>query len=173
MAALLLASMLGAALHDVSHAWDVWYYHLPFAGRLSGVVPPEAFVFHAANQARFDGFPLFGERLQGRCGGSPGAPECANLVAFAERPALRLVPPARASVPPHLSVLGLFAVPLVQAHATIVLRRSPRERGGDASLVLLAIRRVRARGLRLARGALGRSLGIARVAPRSPRTRRC
>ena len=37
-AAVLFASLTIEAWHDVSKAWDVWYYHLPFAGRIAGIV---------------------------------------------------------------------------------------------------------------------------------------
>ena len=71
-------SILSAALHDVSQAWDSGYYHLPFAARLAGILRPEDFVFHPANTARFAGFPLLGERLQGLLWRASGRPECAN-----------------------------------------------------------------------------------------------
>ena len=35
LAALLAASLVIAGWHDVSQAYDVWYYHLPFAARLA------------------------------------------------------------------------------------------------------------------------------------------
>lgn len=64
-AIVLLASLATAAWHDVSKAWDVWYYHVPFAGRIAGIVDARSYSFGHANQARFDGFPLLGEALQG------------------------------------------------------------------------------------------------------------
>ena len=33
LALALALSTFAAGLHDVSRAWDVWYYHLPFAAR--------------------------------------------------------------------------------------------------------------------------------------------
>src|SRR5208337_1682296 len=45
LAGALLASMLLTALHDVSMAWDVWYYHLPFAARIAGIVPANRFIY--------------------------------------------------------------------------------------------------------------------------------
>jgi hypothetical protein len=117
-AGLLLVSMLAAALHDVSRAWDVWYYHLPFAARLAGVVPADRFVFHAANQARFEGFPLLGELLQGLLWRVTGRAECANLVAFVTVPTFAWWLGRRFHIPPHLAVLALLAIPLVHLHAT-------------------------------------------------------
>src|SRR5208282_4614139 len=82
----LLASMLAAAVHDVSMAWDVWYYHLPFAARIAGIVPAAQFTYDPLNQARFDGFPLLAETLQGALWRITGRAESANLVAFATIP---------------------------------------------------------------------------------------
>ena len=59
-AALLFASAFVTAVHDASQAWDVGYYHLPFAARLAGILPADSFVFHPANVARFEGFTLLG-----------------------------------------------------------------------------------------------------------------
>ena len=117
-AALVFAGVLATALHDVSLAWDVWYYHLPFAARIAGIVPRDVFVFHAANEARLQGLPLLGELLEGTLWRVTGRVECANLVSFACVPALALFLRRRFGVPMHLSVLGLFAIPLVQTHAS-------------------------------------------------------
>jgi hypothetical protein len=118
LALAVLASTSVAAVHDVSQAWDVWYYHLPFAARIWGIVPREAFVMHAANEARFTGFPLLGEALQGLAWRAAGTPAAANLIAFAAVPGLALHLRARHGVPLHLTVLALLAVPLVMTHAS-------------------------------------------------------
>src|SRR5258708_40243001 len=82
----LLACILAAAVTDVSLAWDVWYYHLPFAARIAGIVPADQYAYDAMNQARFDGFPLLGETLQGLLWRVTGRPESANLVALSSLP---------------------------------------------------------------------------------------
>ncbi len=117
-ATVLTAAMLATALHDVSQAWDSGYYHLPFAARLAGILPPSAFVFHPANAARFAGFPLLGERMQGLLWRATGRPEAANLVAFASVPLFAWFLRRRFAVPVSLTLLSLFAVPLVHTHAT-------------------------------------------------------
>ncbi len=118
LALALAASTLLAGMHDVSRAWDVWYYHLPFAARLAGIVGPDAYVFHAANRARLEGFPLLTELLQGLFFRLLGRPEAANLVAMGSL-ALYLAFLRRAlGVPLHLAFLALMAIPLVQIHAT-------------------------------------------------------
>jgi hypothetical protein len=114
----LMLSLCIACWHDTSKAWDVWYYHLPFAGRLVGMVDPAAFSFGALNQARFEGFPLFGELVQGLLWRITGRPECASFAAFAALPLLAWLLRRLFAVPPHLTVLALLAIPLVQVHAT-------------------------------------------------------
>jgi hypothetical protein len=133
-----LAGLFAAAVHDLSQAWDSGYYHLPFAGRLAGMLSPDVLVFHPANAARFEGYPRLGERLQGALWALTGRPECANLVAFASVPALTWLLRARFAVPWHLSVLALLAIPLVQAHASSAYVDLPANAGLSA-LVLAAI----------------------------------
>jgi hypothetical protein len=117
LAVAIVAMVLLTATHDVSQAWDVWYYHLPFAARLAGVVPADRFVFDAANQARFDGFPLLAERAQGILWRLTGRPEAANLLCAASVPLFAWWHQRRYAVPWFATVLALFAVPLVQTHA--------------------------------------------------------
>lgn len=118
VATLLMASIVVAAWHDVSQAWDSGYYHLPFAARLGGVIGPDAFVFDAANKARFEGFPLLGELLQGLLWRITGRVECASFVAVATVPLFASFLRRRFDVPMSLSTIALFAIPLVQTHAT-------------------------------------------------------
>lgn len=113
-----MASTFVAAVHDVSTPWDVWYYHLPFAARIWGIVPEQAYSFHAINEARFQGFPLLGELLQGLFWRAFGRPEASNLVAFAAVPLHALFLKRFFQVPLHLSVIALMAIPLVQLHAS-------------------------------------------------------
>jgi hypothetical protein len=137
-AAVLVAAVFVASLHDVSQAWDVWYYHMPFAARLAGLVPTSAFTFHAANEARFAGFPLLAEAVQGLLWRVTGRPESANFVAFACVPLFAWFVRRRLDVPIHLTVLGILAVPLVMAHATSTYIDLPANTAA-AVLVLLAI----------------------------------
>ncbi len=118
LALALLVSVLRAALHDFCQAWDSPYYHLPFAARFGGVLGPDDYVFSPDNEARFAGFPLLGERIQGLLYRLSGRPEAANLLAFASVPALALYLRARFRVPASVAVLGLFALPLVLTHST-------------------------------------------------------
>jgi hypothetical protein len=116
-----IAAALGilfAAWHDASQAYDVWYYHLPFAARIAGIMNASTYAFSAENQARFDGFPLFGELLQGLVWRLTGHVEATNLVSVAALFALPVFLRRLFAVPMHLALLGFVAIPLVQIHAT-------------------------------------------------------
>lgn len=118
IAIVLAISILAAALHDVSYAYDVWYYHLPFAARLGGAVSADTYVFHPANEARFAGFPLLAERLQGLFFRVTGHPQAANLVAYGSLVLYAAYLRRALRVPLHLSAVALLAIPLVQLHAS-------------------------------------------------------
>ena len=118
LAAVLALSILVAGWHDVSQAYDVWYYHLPFAGRIVGILDPHAFTFSAENQARYEGFPLLGEFFQGVLWRVTGHVAATNLVSVAALFALPVFLWRMHRVPPHVAFLAFLAVPLVQIHAT-------------------------------------------------------
>lgn len=139
LALALAAATLVAGLHDVSQAWDVWYYHLPFAARLAGLVGPDAYLFHATNESRLAGFPLLVELLQGLCWRLTGRPEGANLVAMGSLALFLGFLRRSLRVPIHLAFLALMAVPLVQIHVTGCYIDLPSN-AAAAALVLLVIR---------------------------------
>src|SRR5262245_18166310 len=114
----LTISIFAAALHDVSRAWDVWYYHLPFAARIWGIVPEAAYSLHPLNQARYSGFPLLAELLQGFFWRVTGLPTASNLVAFACLPLHAWFMRRFFQVPRHLTLIGRLAIPLVHIHAS-------------------------------------------------------
>lgn len=118
LAVVLAVSITASAWHDVSQAYDVWYYHLPFAARLAGIMDASTYAFSADNQARFGGFPLFGELLQGLLWRITGHLAAANLVATGALFALPIFLRRVYGAPLHLSFLAFLAVPLVQIHAT-------------------------------------------------------
>lgn len=144
VAALLFASIVVSAWHDVSQAWDSGYYHLPFAARLGGVIGPDSYVFDRANQARFEGFPLLGELLQGLLWRLTGRIECASLVAVASVPLFAWFLRWRFDVPMALSTIALFAIPLVQTHATSCYVDLPANAAASV-VVLVAIEAVSTR----------------------------
>ena len=138
LCALVLLGMLAAALHDTSRAWDGPYYHLPFAARLVGLLPASEFVFHRMNEARYEGFPLLGELLQGLAWRLLGRPEAANLVALGSLPLFALFARRRLGIPAHLTLLGLLAVPLIHLHATACYVDLPANLAASA-VILVAV----------------------------------
>ncbi|WP_394831157.1 hypothetical protein LVJ94_32060 [Pendulispora rubella] len=115
--ALAIGLGLGAAL-DVSQAWDVWAYHLPFAARLVGIADAGSYAFSAENAARFAGFPLVAEALQGLFWRLTGRPESANFVALSSLFALVGYLTRVHRVPAAVALLAFLGIPLVQTHAT-------------------------------------------------------
>lgn len=153
-ALVLLASVLRAALHDVSQAFDSLYYHVPFAARFAGISSPEAYVFSPDNQERLKGYALFAEKLQGLLYLATGRPEGANLLSFASAPLLAMYMARRYRVPFGLTVFALFALPLVMTHATSAYVDLPANACAAAFVLeayALASRRVPARAKALVR----------------------
>lgn len=112
----LAGALLVTSLHDVSTAWDVWYYHLPFASRIWKIAP--SFAFSAENEARFHGFPLLAEALQGLFWKLTGRPESANLVCLLALWLLVDFGRRRLGVARSLGFVALLAIPMVQMHAS-------------------------------------------------------
>lgn len=116
-AILLLASMGLKAITDVDIYWDVWSYHMPFAGLLWGISTPETLLFDSDIQVRFDGFGLLGEFFQGFFWFITGRFETGNLVGFLSFVLYLFFLKTRFNIPVHLSAIALLAVPLIQMHA--------------------------------------------------------
>jgi len=114
----LVVSVLRAALHDVSQAYDSLYYHVPFAAHFAGIVRDDTYVFSPDNQERIKGYALLAEHLQGALYRFTGRPEGANLLAFAAAPCLALYLRFRHRVSASVALFALFALPTVQTHAT-------------------------------------------------------
>ncbi|ATG90255.1 hypothetical protein [Methylomonas koyamae] len=119
IAGALLLSMGLKAVFDIDRNFDSWAYHLPFAAKLWGIIPGEAYLLDGYWQPRFDGFGLLGEFFQGFFWFISGRPETANLVAYFSLLIYFLFLKKYFKIPLHLSVLGLLAIPLVQIHATV------------------------------------------------------
>jgi len=118
MAFLLLLSMGFKAILDVDRNYDTWVYHFPFAARLWGMIPPDAFVFDDYFESRFHGFGVLGEYLQGFFWFTTGRPESANLVGYLSLLLYIIFLKRYFNVPFYLSTIGLLAIPIVQIHAT-------------------------------------------------------
>jgi hypothetical protein len=114
----LLSLLLLKALFDVDHHADSWWYHLPWAARLAGLMAPDTFLFEPIAAVRFEGFPMLPELLQGFLWRVTGRVESANLVSFASLAAFIVFLRHYFGVAWWLSIPALLAVPLVQAQAT-------------------------------------------------------
>jgi len=135
---LAFAGILSCALHDASQAFDGWYYHLKFAGRLVGMLPESSLVFHHENQDRYAGFALLAEVFQGLLWKLTGRAESANLVAFVSVPLVAWFMQRRWKVPAPVTMLALFAIPLVHTHAASLYVDLPGNAAASV-LVLLVI----------------------------------
>ena len=83
VAALMLLILLGVkAAFDADQSFDSWWYHLPWAARLAGIVSAQEFGFEPIAAHRFEGFPVLPELLQGLLWRVTGRVESANLLAF-------------------------------------------------------------------------------------------
>ena len=67
------------------------FRRVPHRGVHRGIVDGDAFVFSAMNRARYAGFPLGAEILQGLAWKITGRPEAANLVSFGAVPLFALI----------------------------------------------------------------------------------
>lgn len=114
----LLAMLLVKAIFDVDNHFDSWWYHLPWAARLAGLIGPDTFLFEPIAAVRFEGFPVLPELLQGLFWRVTGRVESANLVSFASLVAFILFLRHYFRVPWWLTVPALLAVPLIQGQAT-------------------------------------------------------
>lgn len=148
LAAAVLAACCAKALVDVSTAWDVWYYHLPFAGRLVGILPTSVYRFHPLNEARLVGFPLLAELVQGVLWRITGRPEGANLLAFASVLAFVAFLRRLFHVPWAATVLALFAVPLVHTHAAAAYVDLPANVAATVGILVVARAHSEGRSLR-------------------------
>ncbi len=127
--------MFLGAVHDVSRAWDVGYYHMPFAARLGGIVPAKAYLFSADNEARFHGFPLLGELLQALLWRVTGDAAATNLLAWSSLGVFALFLKRELGVRARYAVLALLGIPLVHVHATSSYVDLP----GNVALAILVL----------------------------------
>ena len=114
----LLLSMSLKAVLEVSTEFDSWWYHLPWAANLWGIVTTEHYIWSGYVQDRFSGFPLLVEFLQGFFWQITGRPEGANLVCLLSLMLYLAFLRTYFRIPVYLSSIALLAIPLVQTHAT-------------------------------------------------------
>ena len=107
------------AILDIDNNYDPGWYHLPFAGRIWGILPPEMFTGDEKwFEPRFEGFPLLAHFLQGFFWRITGRMQSTNLVSFSSIVGYFWFLRSYFKVPLYLSVIALFSIPLVLTHAS-------------------------------------------------------
>ncbi|WP_019507377.1 hypothetical protein [Pleurocapsa sp. PCC 7319] len=105
------------AIIDIDTNYDTWWYHLPFAARMWGIVPIEEFTPQLVIQHRFEGFPLLIQWLEGLFWFITGRVQSANLVGFCSLIIYLVFLKTYFQVPLYLSAIALLAIPAVFTHA--------------------------------------------------------
>jgi hypothetical protein len=117
-AIIVVISIFIKSVIDVDPSYDSWWYHLPFAARIWGIVPATSYAFQDFLEARYDGFPLLAQFLQGFFWVVFQRVQAANLVSFLSLIIFVYFLKLYFQVPLYLSALALLSVPLIQIHAT-------------------------------------------------------
>ena len=119
IALVLVTSVFLKAIIDVDNNYDPGWYHLPFAGRLGGILPSSMFIGDEKwFEPRFDGFPLLAHFLQGVLWRITGRMQSTNLVSFFSVIGYLFFLRKLFKVPFYLSTIALFSIPLVLTHAS-------------------------------------------------------
>jgi hypothetical protein len=138
LAAVAIASVLVLrAAVSIDSSTDTWWYHLPWAARLGGLLPAERFVFSELLEQRYAGFPVLVEWLQGQLWRLTGRAEAAGFVSLGALGLFVVFLRLRFRVPPQLAFIALIAVPLIQIHATAYHTDLPANLALTAALLLL------------------------------------
>jgi hypothetical protein len=119
IALILTIAIFLKAIMDVDSNYDPGWYHLPFAGRIWGILPKEMFLGEEKwFEPRFEGFPLLAHFLQGFFWKITGRIQSTNLVSFFGTVGYFAFLRAFFQIPLYLSAIALFAIPLVQTNAS-------------------------------------------------------
>jgi hypothetical protein len=119
IALILTTAILLKAILDIDSNYDPGWYHLPFAGRIWGILPKEMFIGDEKwFEPRFEGFPLFAHFLQGFFWKITGRIQSTNLVGFLGTIGYFVFLRVWFQVPLYLSAIALFSIPLVLTNAS-------------------------------------------------------
>ena len=118
IATIVTISIFLKAVIDIDPNYDTWWYHLPFAARIWGIVPVDQFTPELVLQNRFAGFPLLAHGLQGFLWLITGRVQAANLVGFFSLIIYFVFLKTYFQVPLYLSAISLLAIPAVITHVT-------------------------------------------------------
>ena len=118
-AALVTTSIFFKAIIDLDIHYDTWWYHLPFAARIWGIVPQELFIGDEKwFEPRYQGFPLLAHFFQGFFWRLTGRVQSANLVCFFSLAIYLFWLKSYLQIPFYLSAIAMLAIPLVLAHSS-------------------------------------------------------
>ena len=114
----LLVELFIRAFADVDISADSWGYHLPFAGRLWGIVGRDSYRFNSNLEVVYSGFPHSIEFIQGLFWKLSGRIQAANFVCLFSLVLFCFISKAVLKVHWQYVMLALITIPLVQIHAT-------------------------------------------------------
>ena len=113
-----LALAIAASVVRPIFYWDSWAYHLPFSALLWDIGNArDAFVLSDEMRARYDGFPLMAELVQGALWKLTGTINATALVNSAALAAFVFVAVRALGLSAAVLAFGALAVPLVAMHA--------------------------------------------------------
>ena len=127
------------AIMDIDTNYDVGWYHLPFAARIWGIVPENAFIAEELIEHRYDGFPLLAHFFQGLLWKLTGRIQATNLVGYFSLIIYFLFLRSYFQVPLYLSVIAIFTIPAVLTHAATSLVDLPGNIGVSVLMMMLYI----------------------------------
>ncbi|MEL6440458.1 MAG: hypothetical protein AAFQ80_14520 [Cyanobacteria bacterium J06621_8] len=136
---LLLFLIFLKAIIDIDTNYDTWWYHLPFAARVWGIVPVENFAPELVIQYRFEGFPLLANWFQGLLWWATGRVQAANLVGFFSVIIYLVFLQNRLQIPWYLGTLALLAIPTVFTHAATCFVDLPGNIGMSVLVIMTYI----------------------------------
>ncbi len=137
IAILLTTSIFLKAIIDIDIHYDPWWYHLPFAARIWGIVPQELFIGDEKwFEPRFDGFPLLAHFLQGFFWRITNRVQSANLVCFFSLIIYFVFLKTCFKIPLYLSAIAIFAIPLVLTHSTSAFVDLPGNVGASVLVMM-------------------------------------
>ncbi len=114
---LILFSIFLISFFDANYGGDAFMYHIPFAGRIWGIIPPEEYTFEYNTEHRFLGFPLLANFLQGFFWFIFQRPEATNLLCYVSLIVFISYLIFYLKIPFYLGSIALLAVPMVHMHA--------------------------------------------------------
>lgn len=113
-----LISLFLTAFFDATYGGDGFWYHLPFAGRIWGLIPPETYSFEEILEYRYLGLPLLGNFFQGLFWFIFQRAETANLFCYFSLIIFIAYLKFYLKIPFYLATISLLAVPMIHMHST-------------------------------------------------------